>query len=104
VSTVAVNEVEVNINALSEDIDKLQAAVQQMDEKIKDVFDAVGELGKMWEGPEKAEFLQQIESDYGSCQEMCGILRDLISGLTYAKEEYQECEQRVKDLIEAVQI
>jgi len=35
---------------------------------------------------------------------MCGILRDLISGLTYAKEEYQECEQRVKDLIEAVQI
>ena len=48
--------------------------------------------------------MQQIESDYGSCQEMCGILRDLISGLTYAKEEYQECEQRVKDLIEAVQI
>ncbi len=100
----AVNEVEININALSEDIEKLQSAVQQMDEKVKNVFDAVGELGKMWEGPEKAEFLQQIESDYDACQEMCGILCDLIGGLTYAKEEYRECEQRIDDLIKAVQI
>ena len=49
----AENEVEVNLNALCEDIEKLQAAVQQMDDKVKNVFDAVGELGRMWEGPEK---------------------------------------------------
>lgn len=100
----AENEVEVNLNALSEDIEKLQVAVQQMDDKVKKVFDAVGELGRMWEGPEKAEFLKQIESDYQSCQEMCGILRDLIDGLTYAEGEYRKCEQRIDDLVEAVQI
>lgn len=54
----AENEVEVNLNALCEDIEKLQAAVQQMDDKVKNVFDAVGELGRMWEGPEKEGFLR----------------------------------------------
>ena len=44
----AENEVEVNLSALSEDIEKLQMAVQQMDHKVKNVFDAVGELGRMW--------------------------------------------------------
>ena len=94
----AENEVEVNLSALSEDIEKLQTAVQQMDHKVKNVFDAVGELGRMWEGPEKAEFLKQ------SCQEMCEILRDLIGGLTYAEGEYRKCEQRIDDLVEAVRI
>ena len=32
----AENEVEVNLSALSEDIEKLQTAVQQMDHKVKD--------------------------------------------------------------------
>ena len=100
----AENEVEVNLNALCEDIEKLQAAVQQMDDKVKNVFDAVGELGRMWEGPEKEGFLRQIESDYQSCQEMCEILRDLICGLTYAEGEYRKCEQRIDDLVEAVRI
>lgn len=98
------NEVEVNLSALSEDIEKLQTAVQQMDHKVKNVFDAVGELGRMWEGPEKAEFLKQIESDYQSCREMCEILRDLIGGLIYAEGEYRKCEQRIDDLVEAVRI
>ena len=40
----AENEVEVNLNALCEDIEKLQAAVQQMDDKVKNVF--VGRTGK----------------------------------------------------------
>ena len=84
----AENEVEVNLNALCEDIEKLQAAVQQMDDKVKNVFDAVGELGRMWEGPEKEGFLRQIESDYQSCQE----------------REYRKCEQRIDDLVEAVRI
>ena len=100
----AENEVEVNLNALCEDIEKLQAAVQQMDDKVKNVFDAVGELGRMWEGPEKEGFLRQIESDYQSCQEMCEILRDLIGRLTYAEGEYRKCEQRIDDLVDAVRI
>lgn len=100
----AVNEIEMNTSTLAGDIETLEQAAAQLESQMKKMFQSIEELDTMWDGPANEVFNQQFQLDYQFCEEMCGVLRDLIGSLNHAREEYDKCEQNIDSLIRTIQI
>lgn len=77
------------------------------DTLVKD-FDEVNrlmqELNAMWTGQAHDELLLRFETDKRQVQEMINYMKDILSHLNYADEEYQHCERDVKNMIDSMKV
>ena len=58
----------------------------------------------MWDGPANIVFRQQFAKDREEFEAMCKEMESLIESLTYAKWEYEKCENQVSAAIAAIRI
>lgn len=100
----AVNEIEMNTSTLAADIETLETTVSQLEGQMKKMFQSVGELDRMWDGPANATFNQQFNIDYQVCEEMCRVLWELIGSLKHARTEYDKCERNIDSMIRAINL
>lgn len=100
----AITVIETNTSTMARDIESLENKLKQIESQMKKMFTSIEELDKMWDGPSNAEFNRQFQQDYRMCEEMCGILRELINSLRHAKSEYEKCERNVEGVIQALRI
>lgn len=56
-------KINVDINNLSTDCNKINGLLTEAESFIKKISSASDELGQMWEGPAKDEFMKNISSD-----------------------------------------
>ena len=100
----AITIIETDTSAMARDIEQLEERLRQLESHMKKMFTSVQELDAMWDGPSNEEFNRQFQQDYRMCEEMCGILRELIGSLRHARTEYEKCEQNVDGMIRSLRI
>lgn len=100
----AINEIEISTAALQGDIEALETTLSQLEIEMKSMFQSVGELDRMWDGPANDAFNQQFLADHQTCQAMCETLRELIESLRHARTEYDKCEQNIDSMIRMVAV
>ncbi|CDD59731.1 putative uncharacterized protein [Clostridium sp. CAG:43] len=94
-----INEIEINTSTLARTIEGLETTTGKLEEQIESMFRTVQELDQMWDGEANAAFNKQFEEDHTLCKDMCTELRAMIESLKHAKTEYDNCENRVNDLV-----
>lgn len=58
----------------------------------------------MWEGPANQAVRQRFQGDYERMQALCGSVEDLLNTLESIRQEYDGCESRVRDAVDALRI
>lgn len=64
----------------------------------------MGELNNMWTGEAHDELLWSFSEDSKNIRSMLEYMKILLSDLYYADEEYTDCEQRVRNIIEQLSV
>ena len=96
--------IEVDTQQLERDKEAVKEGLQQVQQALKKVYAQVEELDAMWDGPANIVFRQQFASDREEFETMCKEVESLIESLTYAKWEYEKCENQVNAAIAAIRI
>ncbi|MBQ9991571.1 MAG: WXG100 family type VII secretion target [Lachnospiraceae bacterium] len=97
-------EIEVNTGFLSTDIDTLQNQLDIIRKDLSRMYDAVGLLDSMWDGPANAAFVQQFNQDREGMEGLCQTIEKMIDCMRYARKEYDLCETEVGEIVAAISI
>lgn len=92
----------VDTSSLVDDITELQEALDEITGNFDKMFDEISGLDGMWEGPAKQIFMNQFEQDAKYVQEICETLQNLVECMTYAKNQYDTCENEISSIISAI--
>ena len=96
--------IEINTNALNNDIENMQSELNGLRGEMKKAFFAVTELDKMWNGPANDAFHKAFQADHETMEEVCRIVDRLIDYMIHARDEYCKCESAVSGEIDAIRI
>ena len=100
----AFREITVDTRTLAGDISELETALSAAEAQLEEMFNQVANLDATWEGPANAEFNRQFGIDYESAKDMLGNVRSLIECMTYAREQYDICENDVYGIVSSIKI
>ena len=100
----AFREITVDTQTLANDISELETVLSAAGAQLEEMFNQVAELDTMWDGPANAEFSRQFGMDYESAKEMLGNVRSLIECMTYAREQYDICENDVYGIVSSITV
>ncbi len=100
----AFREITVDTQTLAGDISELETALSAAEAQLEEMFNQVTVLDAMWDGPANAEFNRQFRMDHDSAKEMLGNVRSLIECMTYAREQYDICENDVYGIVSSIKI
>ena len=98
----AANELEVNINALSNDITRLNEIASNLRNKSLRMFEELEALDAMWEGDAHDTFRMQVVNDKACMDELLRTVSSIIEYMNYAKQEYEMCEDAVNNEISSI--
>ena len=96
--------IEVDTQQLERDKEAVKEQLHQVQNALKKVYAQMEELDAMWDGPANIVFRQQFAKDREEFEGMCKEIESLIESLTYAKWEYEKCENQVSAAIAAIKI
>lgn len=96
--------IEIETGSLFSDIQSMTGEVGEAEQQTSQMFEAMAELDRMWDGAANAAFIHQFQIDYESMQNLCAEVRHLISCMEYAKKRYEECEDEVYQTIAAIKL
>ena len=97
-------ETEVDINMMAQDAAALENEVERFRSEFEKLIASVDELNRSWQGPAKKEFDAQVKLEEQECRDSIADLREVIDGLTKAKNEYSKCESTVGTLVNRIRI
>ena len=100
----AKEHVKTDTSRLMGDISKTEADITQAEKETNDMFAAVAELNKMWQGPANTAFNQQFTDDYNRMKNYLSNLRKFTQRLKEDKTAYESCEARVLEKVNALKI
>lgn len=93
------------------DTQQLQSTIRGIDEdlqtlnqKTTQLYDAVLELGAMWTGPAHDTLVNQFEGDRAWLLEHLNFLAQYDQKLGDARQEYNECDDWVRNTIASIRI
>lgn len=100
----AVNEIKVNTTALKNDADQVKAHIDAMEKELEKMAASISQLSNMWEGPSKQMFFQQFEGDRNAVEEIIKELRTMNDFENMAKNKYNQCEQKIEEIIASIRV
>ncbi len=100
----AVNMIQADTNYLSNTINDLNTGLKNLRNLIDEIYQEMKELDSMWDGPANAEFNVQFENDRQDFLSVCKEIQKYIEKVDYAKREYNNCESRVADIVNAIRV
>lgn len=98
------NFVKVSVPRMKNDGDQLYADIEKIPQFVRELDDAMRDLGTCWEGPAWIAFQQQVESDILNMLDMYDWLREFMKALSESEKEYGNCERKCYDCIDKVRI
>ena len=98
------NIIKINTSSLGTDISRIEQNGNAIKSAKDDINDSINSLSAMWEGPAHDRFMSQFTKNYEEMNELCEMLDELLKNLDYAKKEYESCEDKVGDIVRAIQI
>ncbi len=97
-------EITVDTATLAGDISELQTALTAAEKQLEEMFSQVAELDTMWDGPANAEFNRQFGNDYENAKQLYGTITSLIECMSYAREQYDICENEVSGIVSSITV
>lgn len=97
-------EIAVNTSTLAGDINELRTALGNARSYLKEMFNQLGELDVMWDGPANDAFKRQFANDYENAKNLCNTIDSLLSNMEYAREQYNACENEINSIVSAISI
>lgn len=98
------NMFEIDTDLLRQTISTMRENLESMNNQFTKLFEDVGSLNGMWQGPANDAFRAQFGKDTEYYQTYYKTLSDYISCLEYAAREYDNCEDKVLQAVNAVKI
>lgn len=95
-------EIEIETNTLASDINELTSELEVAKKYIQTMASDMTELDAMWDGPANEVFMMQFDHDVQYAEEICGMLKNLIGCMEFAKKQYDSCESEVRSLIASI--
>lgn len=96
--------IEINTDILNSDISVIEGHLNTINEKLKGMYDSVGELNTMWKGQANAAFNSQFLKDYESMQALLSNLDKYKNSMLEAKNKYERCENSVHSMVNSLRI
>lgn len=96
--------IEVDTNILRRNISSIESAIAKVRSEINDAYEGIRALDSMWDGPANAAFNKQFLSDYNRMIEICDVLERYAANLTEVREQYENGESHVADIVAAIRI
>jgi len=99
-----VEEIAVDTNTLSNDIQALQEALNYARQQLNDMFSQIHEMDAMWDGPANSEFNAQFQKDYEFSMDLCSVIEALLECMEGAKAQYNACEESVGGIVCSIMV
>ena len=100
----ASNYIRVNTGALRNDANELAEMAEQARRQLKDMYDHIIALDRMWDGPANETFVQQYTGDYELLNSICDSVKAFSNDLKDAAQEYDKCEDSVENAVRAIRV
>ena len=97
-------EIAVNTSTLASDIETLQGQLNSIKNDMEKMYEAVRVLDNMWDGPANEAFKRQFHADQEDMKTLCETIQGIIDDMTYAKGEYNTCENEISGIISSIHI
>ncbi len=98
------NYIEVNATSMDNDIREMEAAIRDIRNDMKVMFDSVVALDAMWDGPANETFVRQFMVDREAFGDLCESMDGFVESMKNARDEYRKCEGNVNSIINGIKI
>lgn len=85
-------------------IQEFSGALNNLKAEFEEMSVRMGELNGMWTGEAHDEFLRTFGEDARKVRSMLEYMEILLSNLNYADDEYRNCEQTVRNMIDQLNV
>lgn len=96
--------IETNVDTMEQDIKDMRDVLQQIQQNMNGMFDAVTELDSTWSGPANEAFKRQFLTDKKVFEEICTAVENVIESMENAKYLYRKCEAEIEQEIARISI
>lgn len=100
----AINEIEISTEQLSHDISALRSRLAETRQHISRLESTMRELNAAWEGPAKAEEMNQFNADRNNLLDVCRMLDALLANLERIQRLYVSCDTEVGGVIDRLSV
>lgn len=100
----AIDKIKVNTNKLQKTTNDIEDALKDIKNKIKAMEADVKALNSMWTGDAYNEFNQAFQDDITDLEQICDNIQSVIDYEKNAKTEYDNCEQKVSELVDKITV
>ena len=98
------DEIATRTESMEKDIKELKSLLKNAKDTVEQLFGEMKALDAMWDGAANEAFNIQFLNDYQYSLDMCDSVDDLIDCISFAKDEYEECETEVADIVHAIRL
>lgn len=100
----AVKEIAVSTENLGRDIESLRGLLGDLKTNKDKMVQEIEELNVMWKGPANETFVKQFGLDCASFDYLYKTIEEMIKAMENAKKEYEQCDNKVNNLVGAIRI
>lgn len=97
-------KIRINTKTLQNDTSSIEKYLKQVEKKIQEMQTDVAELNNMWSGEANKAFHQTFNDDINGLLAVCKSLEGIAAYESYAKAEYDSCENKVAAMIASMNI
>lgn len=99
-----VKEISIDTRLLNRDAEQLGILLGRLEKDKTKMAQEIQELNRMWKGPSNQAFNAQFKTDLTSFDALSKTLREMIQAMKNAKTEYDQCDNRINGLVNALKI
>ena len=96
------SEIRVDTGQLKRDADSVGNLIRTMERQITDIQAEISQMNTMWTGTAKNSFVKAVADDIKAAREVLAELKSLQSFESQARTKYDQCEQEVSALVDAL--
>lgn len=98
------DKIKINTSRLKNDASEIKDHINAINKKVKDLRSHNAVLDGMWDGPSSETFKLAFESDITALETILGALGSLNEYEENARQRYDECEDKVADLVNQIKV
>lgn len=99
-----INGFEVVTETLRSDAENMEGDIQTLSKVLDKIISDISTLNTMWEGSAKEAFNVQFEIDCEYIRETIKIIDNIAQKMKNAGNKYNQCENRVGELVNSLKI
>lgn len=97
-------KIRVNTGRLKTDAEQVLGCIKDMKSEMSKMKESVAQLDQMWDGPSSEAFAKVFQDDMEALNTILENLDKVYEYEVTAKEKYEECENKVSDLISQIRV